>query len=92
MNSISTSNLISINWYAWREVGILTNLKVLPSLEKWKENLLEQAILNTDGVKALTAILNNTFSQVIVSPEPLKHDDFKKFIRTNPKMKSEEKD
>ena len=90
LNSTGNSNLVSINWTAWREVGILPNLKVLPSLEKWKENLLEQAILNADGVKALTAILNNTFSQVIVSPETLKHEDFKKFISTKPKTQSAE--
>ena len=61
LNSISNLNLISINWYAWRETGILPNLKVSPGLEKWKEKLLEQAILNTDGIKALTVILNNTY-------------------------------
>ena len=87
LNSISNLNLISINWYAWRETGILPNLKVSPGLEKWKEKLLEKAILNSDGVKALTVILNNTISQVIVSPEPLKQDDFKKSVRADFAMK-----
>ena len=86
----SQGNIFGINWPGWRDVGILANLKVKPNLEKWKENLLEKAISSTDGIKALAAILNNSLSQVLVSPEILKYDRIKKLISIQNKKQFDE--
>jgi 5-methyltetrahydrofolate--homocysteine methyltransferase len=38
-------------------------------MEKWKEEQLDKAITNNEGVKAISLILNNDYCELIVSPE-----------------------
>jgi len=63
-NSQDQTKFISINWPAWKEVGILAN----SGMDSWKENLLKKSISNSEGVKAFNLILNENYSQVLISP------------------------
>ncbi len=74
LNSMGFLNVISINWSAWKEVGILPNLKIGSGMEKWKQDALDKAIYNTEGLIAFIFMLNSNLSQVIVSPEMQTND------------------
>ncbi|MBT8392899.1 MAG: SDR family NAD(P)-dependent oxidoreductase [Ignavibacteria bacterium] len=67
-NSLNSTKFISINWPGWKEVGIVANLKSEPGNNSWKEESIKKSITNAEGVKAFNSILNETFSQVIISP------------------------
>lgn len=64
---------LTINWPGWKEVGQLADLAVLPGLDGWKQRALESAITTKDGLEAFHRALNSNLTQVIVSPENLKH-------------------
>jgi acyl transferase domain-containing protein len=62
---------IAINWPAWREVGILTEMKTPAGLEGRRETVRQQAILTKDGVAMFQRIVAARMPQVIVSPRDL---------------------
>ncbi|MDO8540963.1 MAG: SDR family NAD(P)-dependent oxidoreductase [Opitutaceae bacterium] len=62
---------IAINWPAWREVGILTEMKTPAGLEGRRETVRQQAILTKDGVEMFQRIVAAKMPQVIVSPRDL---------------------
>lgn len=62
---------MAINWPAWREVGILTEMKTPAGLEGWRETVRQQAILTKDGVEMFHRIVAAKMPQVIVSPRDL---------------------
>jgi len=70
-NSQAGFRTLTINWSAWREVGILTGLKARAGLESWKEATLEKAILTKDGLEVFKRALASRLAQVIVSPREL---------------------
>ncbi len=65
----SKAKIYTINWPGWKENGILANLQVRHGMEKWKQQALDKAIMNSEGIKAFSLILDQNYSQVIVSPE-----------------------
>lgn len=64
---------LTINWPVWREVGQLADLAALPRLEGWKHGSLDRAITTKDGLEAFHRALDSDLTQIIVSPESLKH-------------------
>ena len=64
LNSLNQTKFISINWPGWKDVGILANLNSESGIDSWKE----KSITNSEGIKAFNLILNESFSQVIISP------------------------
>src|ERR1017187_3564503 len=61
---------LSINWPAWREVGMLAELETLQGVEGWKD-AAEDTITTKDGLEAFERALNSNLAQVIVSPVDL---------------------
>jgi len=59
------------NGPAWREVGILTEMKTPAGLEARKETLRQHAIFTKDGVEIFQRIVTAQMPQVIVSPRDL---------------------
>jgi len=70
-NSQAGFRTLTINWPAWREVGILTGLKTPTGRESWKEATLKKAILTKDGLEVFRRALTSKLPQVIVSPRDL---------------------
>ena len=64
-------NVVSINWYAWREVGMAVNVQVPLSIKGERESILRRGIGTKEGLEVFTRILNSGTSNVVVSPEPL---------------------
>jgi acyl transferase domain-containing protein/acyl carrier protein len=61
---------ISINWSAWREVGLAVNIDV-PSLETLRQGILRHSMSPREGIEAFERILGSGLGQVIVSPQDL---------------------
>ena len=59
----------SINWYAWREVGMAVNTQVPPNLEAERARTLHLGIQSAEGIDALTRIVQHQMRNVVVSPE-----------------------
>ncbi len=62
---------IAIDWPVWREVGILTSLKIPASLDQRREAVRQQAILTRDGVEIFRRAYLSKIPQLIVSPRDL---------------------
>lgn len=63
--------LMAIDWPAWQEVGILTNMKAPAGLHGRQEALRQHAIQTKDGVEIFQRIIATKIPQVIVSPRDL---------------------
>lgn len=73
-NLKKTKFVTSINWNAWRDVGMAVNTKNTKASAKFQalqQESLKYAIAPSEGVEALTRILNSTLSQAIVTPQSL---------------------
>jgi len=70
-NAQGRCRTLTINWPAWREVGILPGLKALAGLEYLKEAILRRAISTRDGLEVFKRAVGANFPQVIVSPQDL---------------------
>ncbi|MEP0859277.1 SDR family NAD(P)-dependent oxidoreductase [Trichocoleus sp. DQ-U1] len=64
---------ISINWDAWQEVGMAVNTAVPEKLKQWRAESLENGLLSAEAVDALSRILENSLSQVIISKQDLSY-------------------
>jgi len=62
---------VSINWDAWREVGMAVNTAVPLELKKRREESLEKGISSKAGMDAFERILGSMLPQVIVSTQDL---------------------
>jgi len=64
--------VISLNWDAWREVGMTVNLDVPEELRDWhEERLMRLGIAPEEGQDAFARALANRFPQVYVSTHNL---------------------
>jgi phthiocerol/phenolphthiocerol synthesis type-I polyketide synthase E len=70
-NLKKTKFVTSINWNAWRDVGMAVNTKSSAKLSATQQENLKFAIAPSEGLEALTRILGSTLSQAIVTPQPL---------------------
>jgi acyl carrier protein len=70
MKSAAHSNgkVISVNWSAWKDVGMAVETEVPAHLSKIKEANLRNGLLSSEGVEVFNRILANPQPQVIVSP------------------------
>ncbi|PZU94493.1 MAG: beta-ketoacyl synthase [Pseudanabaena sp.] len=67
-----TKFVTSINWNAWRDVGMAANTKSSSAkFQALQQESLKYAIAPSEGLEALTRILGSTLSQAIVTPQPL---------------------
>lgn len=66
-------NAMSINWPAWREVGMAIETPVALGLEDMRRGALVTGILPQQGVHAFLRILRSGHPQVIVAPAPGEH-------------------
>jgi acyl transferase domain-containing protein/acyl carrier protein len=62
---------LTINWDIWREVGLAVYTEVPAHLRAWRQEMLDKAILTSEGVEALDRILHADLARVIVSAQPL---------------------
>ena len=62
---------VSINWDAWREVGMAVNTELPPDLKEWQEEDLKSGISSKDGVDVFKRILQSRLPQVLVSTRDL---------------------
>ena len=64
---------VAINWYAWQEVGIATQIHIPEQYQQIHDKNIKEAISNKEGVEAFRRILNgdkldlNSLSQIVVS-------------------------
>ena len=64
---------VSINWDLWKEVGIITNVKVSEAYQKVHQEYIKQGMATQDAIEAFRRILNgeklqlNSLSQVVVT-------------------------
>lgn len=65
------NNTVSINWYAWQEVGMAVNTPITGSLKEERERTLKLGILPEEGKEAFGRILNSSCPQVVVSTQNL---------------------
>ena len=65
----SQSNVISIAWSVWQEVGMAVNTKMPLVLKEERERSLRLGISPDEGKKAFGRILGKPYSQVIVSSQ-----------------------
>ncbi len=72
-NLKQTKFVTSINWNAWRDVGMAVNTKSSSKFQAAQQENLEFAIAPSEGLEALTRILGSTLSQAIVTPQPLEN-------------------
>jgi acyl transferase domain-containing protein/acyl carrier protein len=73
-NLKKTKFVTSINWNAWRDVGMAVNTKNTKASAKFQalqQESLKYAIAPSEGVEALTRILGSTLSQAIVTPQSI---------------------
>ena len=63
---------LSINWPGWKETGQLVNLKTQKGTYFWKQEALRNAISSHDGLEAFKLGIGSDYSQLIISPRPLK--------------------
>jgi len=61
----------SINWDAWREVGMAVNTAVPTELIQRRQESLEKGISSKEGVDAFSRILGNSLPQVVVSTQDI---------------------
>jgi hypothetical protein len=57
----------TINWDAWREVGMAVTTVVPAELRAWREESLREGITPDQGVKAFDLVVASAYPQVIVS-------------------------
>jgi acyl transferase domain-containing protein/acyl carrier protein len=62
---------ITIDWDIWREVGLAVHTEVPAHLRPWRQEMLDQAILTSEGVEALDRILRADLPRVVVSAQDL---------------------
>jgi NAD(P)-dependent dehydrogenase (short-subunit alcohol dehydrogenase family)/acyl carrier protein len=67
----SRNNAISINWYAWQEVGMAVNTAVPEDLKEERQRRLELGILPEEGKEVFSRILNSQHPQVVISTQNL---------------------
>jgi acyl transferase domain-containing protein len=65
----SSKNVVSINWSAWREVGMAVNAELPADLKEERERSLRLGLSSEDGKEALSRILVKPYPQVIVSSQ-----------------------
>jgi len=71
-NLKQTKFITSINWNAWRDVGMaVNNNKSTAQFQALPQEHLKFAIAPSEGLEALNRILESTLSQAIVSPQSL---------------------
>lgn len=70
-NRQSRFRTMTINWPAWREVGLLTELQPPTGLEDWKAAALDRAILTRDGLDIFQRALASGLPQIVASPRDL---------------------
>jgi len=70
-NLKQTKFITSINWNAWRDVGMAVNTKSTAQFQALQQENLKFAIAPAEGLEALNRILESTLSQAIVSPQSL---------------------
>lgn len=58
---------ISINWDAWKDVGMAVKTPLPDYLAPLREEYLKNAISNSEGIESLSRILSSPMPQVIVS-------------------------
>jgi acyl transferase domain-containing protein/acyl carrier protein len=64
----SWRHVVSINWGAWREVGMAVRLaNAEANREQWRKHL-ESAISSGDGVAVLRRVLGSKLARVVVAP------------------------
>ncbi len=63
--------VISVNWDAWREVGMAASTRVPAALAARRARELAEAILPTEGVEVFDRVLAGRLSEVIVSTRDL---------------------
>jgi len=63
--------VISINWDAWKEVGMAVGTEVPAELKAWRAQELERGLSNAEGVKAFLRALEAAEPQVVVSTTDL---------------------
>ena len=64
--------IISINWGAWRDVGMAVDTPVPSAMQEHRTQLLRDGITTAEGLEAFRRILGSSLRQVIVSPTSFK--------------------
>jgi hypothetical protein len=64
----SPSYTVSVNWDAWREVGMAAETSVPGMLARQRAETLADAIGNHEGSEAFARVLSSALPQVLVSP------------------------
>ncbi len=65
----STKHVQSINWYAWKEVGMAVNTMVSGNLKQERKEVIEYGISPQEGKKIFDRILDSYLPQVIISTQ-----------------------
>ena len=65
----SGNSAVSINWCAWKEVGMAVNTAVPIDFQEEREQNLKFGISCEEGKEAFSRILGTSFSQVVVSTQ-----------------------
>jgi acyl carrier protein len=63
--------IVSVNWNAWRGVGMAASLHLPGDLREWQQEVHSKGITATEGTEALVRILATGFPQVAVSTQDL---------------------
>jgi acyl transferase domain-containing protein len=71
-NSRNGTQVVSINWDTWREVGMAVDIPAPVGLKKAREENLKQGILSNEGVDVFNRILSAPLPQVVVSTRDLR--------------------
>ncbi len=61
---------VSINWDAWKEVGMAVKSPLPDYLSELRQEHLRNAILTSEGIEVFSRILSSPMPQVIVSTQP----------------------
>lgn len=65
--SVGGPHTVSVNWEAWREVGMGTDVDLPEQLRDRREEMLANALSNEEGIEVFRRILHTSLPQVIVS-------------------------
>lgn len=63
--------IVSINWNAWRGIGMAASLHLPGDLREWQQEVHSKGITAAEGTEALVRILAARFPQVAVSTQDL---------------------
>ncbi|GAB1539815.1 hypothetical protein NUACC21_24820 [Scytonema sp. NUACC21] len=66
-NSKSSPFTISVNWDAWKEVGMAVAPTIPYEVKKLRQETIENGILSEEGVDAFSRVLESSLAQILVS-------------------------